>query len=57
VAEAPLLTSRQMAEFVADGCLRFDAVVPRPLCDEALAELAAGGPAKTKLADSPATRT
>jgi Phytanoyl-CoA dioxygenase (PhyH) len=53
VAEAPLLTSRQMAEFVADGCLRFDAVVPRPLCDEALAELAArGGP--PRFGDSPA---
>ena len=42
---AALLTSRQMAAFVADGSLRFDALVPRALCQAVLAELAEGGPA------------
>jgi ectoine hydroxylase-related dioxygenase (phytanoyl-CoA dioxygenase family) len=41
-AETPRLTTRQMAAFVADGCLRFDGIVPRALCDAAQAELEAG---------------
>jgi len=41
-AEAPRLTTRQMADFVADGYLRFDGIVPRPLCQAAQAELDAG---------------
>jgi hypothetical protein len=41
-AETPRLTSRQMAAFVADGYLRFDGIVPRPLCEAALEELGAG---------------
>lgn len=36
------LDSKQVASFVARGFLRFDAIVPRALCDEALAEIAAG---------------
>jgi hypothetical protein len=44
VADAPLLTSRQVAAFVADGFLRFDALVPRPICEAVLAELGRGGP-------------
>jgi len=44
VGEAPLLTSKQVAAFVADGHLRFDAIVPAPLCAAVLHELAAGGP-------------
>ena len=39
-AEPVLLSSRQVASFVADGYLRFDGLVPRALCDAALAELA-----------------
>ena len=42
---AALLSSRQMAGFVADGTLRFDAIVPRAMCEAVLAELADGGPA------------
>jgi hypothetical protein len=43
MAEAPpLLTSKQVASFVADGYLRFDGVVPPPLCQAAVAELGAG---------------
>ncbi|HEY4394447.1 MAG TPA: phytanoyl-CoA dioxygenase family protein [Polyangia bacterium] len=42
--ETPLLDSRQLAVFVADGYLRFDAIVPQALCDGVLRELAAGGP-------------
>ena len=38
------LTSLQVASFVADGALRLDGIVPRALCDAALAELAGGGP-------------
>jgi hypothetical protein len=38
------LTSVDVATFVADGALRFDAIVPRALSDAALAELANGGP-------------
>ena len=37
-----LLDSKQVASFVARGFLRFDEIVPRALCDEALAEIAAG---------------
>jgi hypothetical protein len=44
VAEAPLLDSKQVAAFVADGFLRLDGIIPRSLCEAALAELAAGGP-------------
>jgi len=37
-----LLDSKQVATFVARGFLRFDEIVPRTLCEEALAEIAAG---------------
>jgi hypothetical protein len=37
-----LLDSKQVASFVARGFLRFDEIVPRALCDETLAEIAAG---------------
>ena len=37
-----LLDSKQVASFVARGFLRFDEIVPQPLCAEALAEIAAG---------------
>jgi len=37
-----LLDSKQVATFVARGFLRFDEIVPRALCEEALAEIAAG---------------
>jgi hypothetical protein len=37
-----LLDSKQVASFVARGFLRFDEIVPRALCDEATAEIAAG---------------
>jgi hypothetical protein len=37
-----LLDSKQVASFVARGFLRFDEIVPRALCEEALAEIAAG---------------
>ena len=40
--ERHLLDSKQAASFVARGFLRFDEIVPRELCDEALAEIAAG---------------
>lgn len=40
MAEAPLLSSKQVAAFVADGYLRFDGIVPRGLCEAALNELA-----------------
>jgi hypothetical protein len=40
-----LLSSRQMASFVADGYLRFDGLVPRALCEAALAAIA-GAPAQ-----------
>ncbi|WP_420452078.1 hypothetical protein [Ilumatobacter sp.] len=36
-----LLTTRQMAEFVANGFLRFDEIVPADLNERAVAELAA----------------
>jgi len=39
---ARLLDSRQMASFVARGFLRFDEIVPAPLCAETLAEIAGG---------------
>jgi hypothetical protein len=35
------LTTRQMAEFVANGFLRFDAIVPHDINERAIAELAA----------------
>jgi hypothetical protein len=41
-ARRHLLDSKQMASFVARGFLRFDEIVPRALCDETLAEIAAG---------------
>lgn len=37
-----LLDSKQVASFVARGFLRFDEIVPRALCDEALDEIASG---------------
>jgi len=39
IAARPLLTSAQMAHFVARGFLRFDGIVPHPLCAEALREI------------------
>jgi hypothetical protein len=39
---ARLLDSKQVAAFVARGFLRFDEIVPAPLCAETLAEIAAG---------------
>ncbi len=42
--DAPLLTSKQVAAFVADGHLRFYAIVPAAICGAVLQELAAGGP-------------
>lgn len=44
MAEAPLLSSKEMAAFVADGFLRFDAVVPPPLTAAALSALGGGAP-------------
>ena len=44
VPGAQRLTSLQVANFVADGALRFDGIVPRALSDAALGELAGGGP-------------
>lgn len=41
VADGALLTSKEMATFVAQGFLRFDGVVPLSLCAAALEELAA----------------
>jgi hypothetical protein len=41
---AQLLDSKQIAAFVADGYLRFDGVVPGPLCGAVLNELATSGP-------------
>jgi hypothetical protein len=41
-AQAPLLSSLQMAEFVANGMLRFEAVLPPELCLRGQRELAAG---------------
>ena len=38
----PLLSSKEMASFVANGFLRFDGIVPPELCGGALAELGAG---------------
>jgi hypothetical protein len=43
-AERVLLTSKEVATFVAHGYLRFDGVVPEALCEAALTELASGGP-------------
>jgi len=56
MGETPLLSSKQMAAFVADGYLRFDALVPPALSDAVLRELAAGGPPSSFGAapDSPA---
>src|SRR5687767_10241493 len=39
-----LLTSKQMASFVADGYLRFDALVPDAINQAAMPELEAGLP-------------
>jgi hypothetical protein len=44
VAEPTLLTSKQMAAFVADGYLRFDALVPPAISQAVLGELKGGGP-------------
>jgi hypothetical protein len=44
MAGAPLLTSKQIAAFVADGYLRFDALAPPAVSAAVLAELNAGGP-------------
>ena len=41
--ELPLLNSRQMAEFVARGFLRFDGLVPDPINRAVMAEIDAGG--------------
>ena len=41
-AKQQLLTSEQMAEFVATGMLRFDEVLPPDLCKRGCAELDAG---------------
>jgi hypothetical protein len=43
VGDSPLLDSKQVAAFVADGYLRFDGIVPAPICAAVLDELAAGG--------------
>jgi hypothetical protein len=43
VAEAPLLTSRELAAFVTHGFLRLDGVVPASLCAAALGELGDAG--------------
>jgi phytanoyl-CoA dioxygenase PhyH len=43
-AERILLSSKEVATFVAHGFLRFDGIVPGPLCEAALVELASGGP-------------
>jgi hypothetical protein len=40
--DGELLDSKRVATFVARGFLRFDEIVPRALCEEALAEIAAG---------------
>jgi len=44
MSEAALLTSQEVAAFVADGLLRFDGIVPPALCEAVLRELAGGGP-------------
>jgi hypothetical protein len=44
MSETPLLSSKQLAAFVADGYLRFDGLVPQALSDAVLRELGAGGP-------------
>ncbi len=44
MADAVLLTSKQVAAFVADGFLRFDAIVPPAICAAVLQELSDGGP-------------
>ena len=41
---APLLSSKQVAAFVADGYLRFDGIVPPAICAAVLQELGGGGP-------------
>jgi hypothetical protein len=42
--ETGLLDSKQVAAFVADGYLRFDAIAPPALSDAVLRELGGGGP-------------
>jgi hypothetical protein len=44
MAEVSLLSTKQVAAFVADGYLRFDALVPEAISEAVLSELAAGGP-------------
>ncbi|MCY4603312.1 MAG: phytanoyl-CoA dioxygenase, partial [Gemmatimonadetes bacterium] len=44
VDEQYLLTTKQMAQFVADGFLRFDELVPHELNRAACAEMEAGVP-------------
>jgi hypothetical protein len=44
VADAALLTSKQVAGFVADGYLRFDGLVPPAVSAAVLQALSAGGP-------------
>ena len=43
VDERNLLNSKQMADFAADGYLRFDELVPAELNEAAYAEMEAGG--------------
>ena len=43
-AEQYLLNTKQMAQFVADGFLRFDDLVPAELNEAACAEMEAGVP-------------
>ncbi len=56
MAAPVLLDSKQVAAFVADGYLRFDALVPAAICQAVLEELRAGGPPSSFGAppDSPA---
>ena len=44
MAEVSLLSTKQVAAFVADGYLRFDALVPPAISTAVLRELTAGGP-------------
>src|SRR3954462_11685112 len=51
MSDRALLTSKQVAAFVADGALRFDAVISPALCEAALAALVGGLPPATTLPD------
>jgi hypothetical protein len=53
VGEAALLTSKQVAAFVADGHLRFDAIVPPAVCAAVLQELGAGRPPSSSFGAPP----